>query len=172
MKTDYNKAKLVIIRVLLKTARIGSAHYLPWCYQLIAELDEPPQWLLDMSYTGNIRDAQAILHSYIYREGPTGDILHETDLEIAVLYLDYQADEVSWEAFLLTIGQLSDRCEGRVECSWFFALLNEYEAASGLTATRIKQQQQKLLKKLYKKELDQIVKFETLFEKFYDKGVR
>jgi hypothetical protein len=172
MKIAYSKAELVVIKVLLKTAKIGRDHYLPWCYQLIEQIDEPPQWLLDMSYARNMSEAQTILHFHIYREGTVGEIPHEADLEIAVLYLEYQAGKISWADFLLTIGQLSDRFEGRIECSWFFALLNEFEAVSGSRQTRIGHRQEQSIEKLYQNEIKQAKECRAYFEQFYDKTVR
>lgn len=172
MKLAYSKAELVVIRVLLKTEKISKEHYLPWCYQLIEQLEEPPQWLLDISYAQDGRAVEAILHSYIYREGPVGEVPYETDLEIAVLYLDYQAGEINWEDFLLKAGQLSDCCEGRIECSWFFGLLNAYEAVSGMAQNLRKDGQEQEIKKTYQSEIRQVWGCRMYFENFYNRNVR
>lgn len=172
MEVEYSKVELVVIRVLLKRERINRCHYLPWCYQMIERLDNPPQWVLDMGYASTAEEAQGILHRFIYREGPIGRIPCETDLEIAVLYLEQKAGKISWSDFLLEIGQLSDRSEGRTECSWFFGLLNEFEAVSGIAAYREKRRQQKKIKELYQQEITQIQEKVQLFSRYFDVSIR
>jgi len=103
-------------------------HYYRWADRLIAGLDNPPGWILEIATIRYYPDAVAAVNGFVYSE-PFESFDHEqcADEHVACLFLRYQSGAISWATFLEETGSFTDGNSGRRDCEYFYALLNELE---------------------------------------------
>lgn len=115
------------IAMMIDARLIWYEHYYPWADHLIAELDEPPNWILEISTIKYYPDAVTAVNRFAYSEPfEEFELGQRTDEQIACLYLRSQAGAISWATFLEEAGACADNYSaGLHECEFFYQLLSE-----------------------------------------------
>jgi hypothetical protein len=99
-----------------------------WADDLIARLDSPPAWLLDLSTTKYRPDAVRALRTEAYSPPfQEFDSEEQSDEFLACLLLRYRRGEISWATFLDEGGLHLDNEDGRRHCEWLYQMLTELE---------------------------------------------
>jgi hypothetical protein len=129
VQSDVHSKRFALRLATMINARlIWYKHYYPWADQLIAELDTPPTWLLEIATIKYYPDAVAAINGFVYSEPfESFDGDQCADEHVACLFLRYQSGATSWATFLNDAGSFTDGNGGRRECEYFYAFLNELE---------------------------------------------
>jgi hypothetical protein len=125
---DLTKKNAGRLHTMVSTSLITYKHYIPWADALIAQLEKPPYWLLELSTVKYKGDAEKVLVEFVTSEPfeEQDASLHNRD-HIASLFLRYERREISWATFLNEAGRFSDCNQGEVPCEIFYELLNQFE---------------------------------------------
>lgn len=111
---------------MIESRLIGYKHYVPWADEIIASLDTPPPWVLEIATSKYSPDAVAAINGFVYSE-PFQEFENVEDEYVACLFLRYRHDAISWATFLEEAGRFTDAYNGRRDCEYFYELLNELE---------------------------------------------
>ena len=115
---------------MIDTQLIWYEHYYYWADELIAELDNPPLWLLEIATIKYYPDAVTALNQFVYSE-PFQQLSDVCNEYIACIFHRYRVGAISWASFLDAAGRYTDSAGGgRVECEFFFFMLNHLEDAN------------------------------------------
>lgn len=113
---------------LLDTHLINYKHYFPWADAVIAELDSPPVWVIEISTIKYLPDASSAVSAFVYSEPfEEFDLLNLSDEHVACMFLLQQIGATSWATFLWDAGCHVDGSDGRKDCDYFFHMLNLLE---------------------------------------------
>ena len=113
---------------LLDTDLICYKHYFPWADAVIAELDSPPLWVIEISTIKYLPDASSAVRAFAYSEPfEEFDLVNLSDEYVACMFLRQQTGATSWATFLLDAGCHVDGSDGRKDCDYFFHMLNLLE---------------------------------------------
>jgi hypothetical protein len=120
------------LRRILEMQGVGLIHWKhlqPWAHAIVASVEMPPLWILDLSYLTFQGDIERCLREIVFAppfEGFDEELC--CDYAIACAFLRYRRRDLSWAGFLLTAGQLADTrdADGR-SCAFYFELLNTLE---------------------------------------------
>lgn len=114
---------------MVETGLLSWKHLHPWAEEWIEKLKDPPSWLLRLSVETYQGTLESVLGEEVSREPILLlDLQYFADWATVSLLCRYKSGDLSWAGFLREAGDWSDRHnEGRVDCSWFYGLLNEYE---------------------------------------------
>lgn len=124
----YSKRFALRIEAMVSTRLIWCKHYFRWAGQLIAELDDPPNWILEIATITYYADAVGAINKFVYSEPfELFDSEQCADEHVACLFLLFQSGAISWATFLNDAGSFADGNDGRRECEYFYAFLNELE---------------------------------------------
>src|SRR5450432_2028265 len=85
------------IKAMESARLISYKHHIPWADEIIAQLDEPPHWILELATLKYIGDVQKALRGYVFSE-PFEDMdkpQYYRDY-LASLILRYRRKELSW----------------------------------------------------------------------------
>lgn len=124
----YSKRFALRVSTMINARLIWFKHYYSWADDLIAELDDPPTWLLEIATIKYYPDALAAISAFAYSEPFEAlDPDQFADEYIACLFLRYQSGAVSWATFLENAGSYIDGNGGRRDCEYFYLFLNELE---------------------------------------------
>jgi hypothetical protein len=116
------------VATMIDTQLIWYKHYYRWADQLIAELDNPPNWVLEIATIKYYPDAVAAINRFVYSEPfESFDGVQGDDEHVACLVLRYQSGAISWATFLNQSGLFTDANGGRHACEYFYVFLNELE---------------------------------------------
>ncbi len=113
---------------------------------MLAELDDPPGWLLRIATVKYSPDAVRAIKELAYSEPfvivDSEQCYDEYDEYVACLLLRYQAGAISWATFLYDVGVYSDGNGGNYTCEYFYELLTQLEDneyGHGLEASQCKE---------------------------------
>ena len=121
-----SKRFAVRLATMIDSGLIWYKHYSRWADQCIAELDDPPLWLLELATVRYVPDAVAVLRRFFWCD-PAVEIDSERDDEyVACLILRAEAGAISWATFLREAGDYTDAAGGT--CENFYSLLTDLEA--------------------------------------------
>ncbi|NOX54421.1 MAG: hypothetical protein GXP27_08255 [Planctomycetes bacterium] len=124
----HSKRFALRIATMIDARLIWYKHYHGWAARLIAELDDPPTWILEISTIKYYADAVAAVNRFAYCESVESfDHEQRADEHVACIFLRYQSGAISWATFLSEAGAFADGFGGRHDCEYFYALLNELE---------------------------------------------
>ncbi|HMP79598.1 MAG TPA: hypothetical protein PKD54_09115 [Pirellulaceae bacterium] len=96
--------------------------------QLIAMLDSPPSWILEIATIKYYPDAVAAVNRFVYAE-PFASFDGQQCCEeyVACLYLRDESGATSWATFLNDAGAYTDAYDGRRCCENVCEMLNTLE---------------------------------------------
>jgi len=124
----HSKRFATRIATMIDARLIWYKHYYRWADQLIAELDAPPNWILEIATIQYYPDAVAAVNRFVYSEPfESFDAEKCSDEHVACMFLRYQRGAISWATFLTEGGSFTDAYDGRRCCEYFYAFLNELE---------------------------------------------
>ena len=124
----YSKRFALRIAAMIDTRLIWYKHYFRWAHQLIAQLDNPPLWILQIATIKYYPNALAAVNRFVYAEPFESFDGEQYDEEyLACLFLRYQSGAISWATFLNEAGSFTDASCSRFACEYFYAFLNELE---------------------------------------------
>lgn len=126
MNFELNKDLANKIGLILESRLIWYKHYYLWCDEIIDQNNEPPYWIIELATVKYIPDAIRIVNEYAYSE-PFEQFCRSNDLYVACLFIKYERNEISWATFLGAVGDFSDGNNAKVDCSYFYMMLNDYE---------------------------------------------
>jgi len=129
LQCDVNSKRFALrIARMIDSRLIWYKHYYGWADQLIATLDEPPTWILEIATIKYYPDAVAAVNRFVYAEPFERFDGEECDDEyIACLYLRNESGATSWATFLNDAGAYTDARGGRRCCEYFYEMLNTLE---------------------------------------------
>ena len=125
-----DKRFALLISTMIDSRLIWYKHYYLWADDLIAALPSPPQWVLQIATIKYYPDAVTEINRFVYSEPfeQLGDIDNE---RVACLFLQHRIGALSWASFLDAAGRFVDAAGGgRVDCEFFFYMLNDIEDAN------------------------------------------
>lgn len=123
-------SKRIAFRVstMIDARLICYKHYYRWADQLIAELDDPPVWILEIAVIKYPPDAITAVNRFVFSEPfESFDGEECSDEYVACLYLRYRIGAISWATFLEKAGEYTDANQGRHCCEYFYAFLTVLE---------------------------------------------
>ncbi len=160
MKFELNKNFAHKIGLMLESRLIWYKHYDLWCEEIIDQYNEPPFWIIELATTKYIPDAVRIVNEYAYSE-PFEQFSRNNDLFVACFFIRYERNEISWATFLENAGKYTDGNDAKVDCSYFFSMLNDYED------TEFSNKVEKLQsKKVYKEFISEIKEMQHYYNPF------
>lgn len=116
------------IATMIETRLIWYKHYFPWCDEMIAQLDEPPSWMIEISTIKYIPNAVAEIRSYRNdQQYDISDLTRDADEYIACLLIRNRIGAISWATFLADAGMYADCSDASNDPEYFYSYLNEYE---------------------------------------------
>lgn len=126
---DVNSKRFALrIETMIDSRLIWYKHYYRWADQLVATLDSPPQWILEIGTIKYYPDAVAAVNRFVYAEPfETFDGQQCSDEYIACLYLRNESGATSWATFLDDAGAHTDAYDGHHCCEYFYEMLNTLE---------------------------------------------
>lgn len=137
---DLSKEFAAKLAVMLEASLIHYQYYELWCDKIIAHMEQPPDWILELTSTKYLPNARNIVYSYAFAE-PAADFCY-SDFYLACLYVKYRRKHISWGTFLLSAGQYSDGNDCCKECEYFYDLLTRLEQSEYSEQEVAKQTQQ------------------------------
>jgi len=129
IQCDVNSKRFALrIATMIDSRLIWYKHYYRWADQLIATLDSPPSWVIEIATIKYYPDAVAAVNRFVYAEPfESFDGLQCSDEYVACLYLRNESGAISWATFLNDAGAYSDAYDGRRCCEYFYEMLNTLE---------------------------------------------
>ena len=124
----FSKRFALRVAAMIDSRLIWHKHYFRWADRMIDELDEPPNWIVEIATITCYPDAVAAVHRYVYSEPfEPFDREEYADDYVACLYLRYHSGAISWATFLSDAGSFTDAETGRRCCEYFYDFLNKLE---------------------------------------------
>ena len=141
MQRDVTSKRFALrIATMIDARLIWYKHYYRWADQIIADLDAPPFWVIELATIKYCPDAVAAVNRFVFSEPfESFDFAERDDEHIACLLLRYQARAISWATFLSEAGEYSDTNECRRDCEYFYELLNALEDKEYAYAEEVRQ---------------------------------
>jgi hypothetical protein len=102
LQSDRHSKRFALrIATMIDARLIWYKHYFRWADRLIAELDDPPNWLLEIATIKYYPDAVAAINRFVYSEPFESFDGEQCAAEhVACLFLRYQSGAISWATFL------------------------------------------------------------------------
>ena len=122
---DLSKEFAAKLAVMLDASLIHYQYYELWCDEMIEQMEQPPDWVLQLTSTEYLPEARNIVYRYAFAE-PIADFCY-SDFYLACLYVKYCRKHISWGTFLLSAGQYSDGNDCCKDCEYFYDLLTRLE---------------------------------------------
>jgi len=129
VQSDVTSKRFALrIATMINSRLIWYKHYYRWADQLIAGLDEPPNWILEIATITYYPDAVAAINRFVYAEPfESFDGDQCADEHLACLFFRRESGAISWATFLDEAGAFIDGHGGVRNCERFYAMLNELE---------------------------------------------
>jgi hypothetical protein len=123
-----DKRFVLRLATMVESGLLSWEFYAAWADDLIARLDSPPSWLLDLSTTKYRPDAVRVLRTEAFSPPfEEFDSDEQSDEFLACLLLRYRRGEISWATFLNEGGLHLDNENGRRHCEWLYQMLTDLE---------------------------------------------
>ena len=105
--------------------------WVAWADRQIAQMDEPPVWVLDLSCAHSAKDALSLFWPACGRVTPVLlEGLDWTGLYLGFLFLQFERGDLNMLDLLLQAGRRADSASFRIECETFYLLANEIDGGS------------------------------------------
>ncbi|MBT6494337.1 MAG: hypothetical protein HOL01_07250 [Planctomycetaceae bacterium] len=119
------------IATMIDAGLISYRHYFLWADELIADLSDPPVWLLEIATIKYLADASAAIKRFVFADSlaPTESSENLDNMYVASLFHRFQIGAISWASFLEYSGGYTDAANATVDCEFFYYMLNELEAS-------------------------------------------
>jgi hypothetical protein len=150
---------------------ISYKHHIPWADEIIALLDKPPYWVLQLATLKYVGDVQKALREYVSSEPfeNMGEDRYYRDY-LASLILRHRRRELSWASFLDAAGRFTDCSGGNHPCEYFFEMLNNFEDSNFDSA--LEETQKKQVFTEYESAVQELLPFYQEFRRFHPKQKR
>lgn len=164
-----NKEVAHKIGIMIFSRLIWYKHYYPWCDEIIEKEENPPYWIIELATTKYIPTAVSIINSYVYSE--LKDIFNSThEYYIACLILKYERSELSWATFLESSGIYTDGNAAKVDCEYFYYMLNDFENSEYDRSIEIIQREN--VYKEFEFEIEEIRYYYEKFKKYFKQYIK
>ncbi|MDT0121612.1 hypothetical protein Q9R46_03095 [Paenibacillus sp. RRE4] len=172
MKIEPTKEFACKLGIMLESKLIWYKHFHPFCDDVILEYEKPPYWIIELATVKYQGDAIGIVNRYIHSEPFVDEYLNSLhDHYIACLYMKYDRREISWASFLLGSGQYADHYQAvKVECEYFYELLNEYEAEEFDMELEHKQSEE--IRDMFRNEIMEMQEIYDVFRNYFKQYIR
>jgi hypothetical protein len=166
---SLSKAMAYRIEAMESAGLISYKHHIPWADGIIAQLEKPPHWILELATLKYIGDVQKALRGYIFSEPfEQMDKCEYYRDYLSSLILRYRRRELSWATFLKAAGRFTDCSEGgNHPCEYFFEMLNDFEDSDFNSALEEAQIKQVLTE--YESAVQELLPLYQEFRRFYPK---
>lgn len=150
------------IATMIDSRLIWYKHYYRWTDQVIATMESPPQWILEIATIKYYPDAVAALSRFVYADPfESFDGQQCNDEYVACLYLRNESGATSWATFLNDAGAYTDAYDGRRCCEYFFEMLNTIEDHE--YALSVQEHQRKAVASEFSSEISLIRPLQEMF---------
>ncbi len=119
---------LLIWDVAIEREYATAGTWIPWADAMILQLDQPPDWLIDLCVAKSREQAIQAVHRGLRTLpiGP-GEQFDWVGHDLGFLYLCYEYKAITLRELLIKAGSKTDACTHREDCSAYYFLLNEIE---------------------------------------------
>ncbi|MGG2028293.1 hypothetical protein AB1282_21560 [Gottfriedia sp. S16(2024)] len=170
MSIDLTKNNAKIIVEMIDSGLIFYKHYYLWCDSIIESLENPPYWILELAITKSSNDASGIVSEYAYSDLETLSpdfYIKFNNLHLACLFLSSKNGELSWNTLLRESGHYSDGSICKIDCTFFYEMLNKYE--DSLQSFELKREQMNEIERMLSDEIEEIIEIYKVFQMYYSK---
>jgi len=155
---------------MIESHLIWYKHYYPWCDVMIAQLDAPPRWIVELSTIKYIPNAVAEIRSYKKEQCDISNLAPNADEYIACLLLRNRIGAISWATFLADAGMYADCSDGSNDPEYFYTHLNKFEDSEYDSELCSKQRTE--IAAEYKSQTDVIDPLFKIFQQFFREFIR
>ena len=122
----YSRRFALRIATMIDSHLISYKHYYPWADRMIAELEEPPNWILEIAIMKYRPHTVEAIRRFAFTE--PFESFDMEDEHVACLFLRFESGAISWATFLEEAGAFTDSYGGgRFECGPCYRFLNVLE---------------------------------------------
>ena len=126
----------IVWRAAVETEFSVACEWIPWADRMIAESDELPLWIIDLSVARSRQDALAAIYSCTCTlNQQVWDRINPTELKFGFMFLRFQRGDTTLSSLLMDAGELSDRVNYRMDCSIFYKLAMEAEMQATISSS-------------------------------------
>jgi len=170
LKDVPNKRDAVTFATMIESGLIDSSHYVVWADEKIMEMDEPDQWIMDLSLSSDAENAVRIINLYAYSEPfEEFDRIECNDEYVACQWIRYKKGKINWPTFLRMCGSHTDGNDSREDCSYFYLMLNEAEKSEVLP--KIEKRQSIAVRIKYSNVISRVSELYLEFKPYYQRYV-
>lgn len=162
LERAITKREAISLATMLDAGLICYKHYMCWVDEKIMLEAEPALWILELAATKHTATAIGLLNRYAYSEPfEAFDAKKCSDEFVAAQWLRYQRNEIAWATFLRESGDYTDGNDARVDCGYFYCMLNNIEDSRFSKVLEDKQSSE-----VFKLFTDVILEIETKYHEF------